>query len=157
MSGGILGSFAEGKYSSKLKLPQWVVVALSGSGFAVTGLGLIVSRISAVGFLVAFAGVLALLNIPFVTSLELLAPDEIRGRVIQSAFLLIGGITSPMGLVMGGWLMTTLGVRTVLLPSGSCSFALLVLGHKYERLKKIGPCRPDLTGIRKTLRRRLLG
>ncbi|MCY0900084.1 MAG: hypothetical protein OWU33_14360, partial [Firmicutes bacterium] len=53
--------------------------------------------LTAKGFLVVFSGVLALLNIPFMTSLELLAPDNMRGRVVQTALLLMTDITSPMG------------------------------------------------------------
>lgn len=136
LSGGILGSFAAGKYSSKLRLSQWVVVALVGSGCAVAGLGLVVNRLFATGFLVVFSGVLALLNIPFITSLELLAPDDIRGRVVQSAFLLIGGVTTPIGLVVGGWMMTTFGVRTVLVAMWALLICFAGIGTQVRAFKE---------------------
>jgi hypothetical protein len=135
LSGGILGSFAAGKYSSKLRLSQ-VVVALVGSGCAVAGLGLVVNRLFATGFLVVFSGVLALLNIPFITSLELLAPDDIRGRVVQSAFLLIGGVTTPIGLVVGGWMMTTFGVRTVLVAMWALLICFAGIGTQVRAFKE---------------------
>jgi hypothetical protein len=50
----ILGSFAAGRYSSRLRLWQWLGIALIGSGGALVGLGLLVNGLTAMGFLVVF-------------------------------------------------------------------------------------------------------
>jgi hypothetical protein len=70
------------------------------------------------------------------TSLELLAPDDMRGRVVQTALLLISGITSPIGLIAEGWLMTHVGVRPVLMGMGMILMTFAAIGMQMRVFKQ---------------------
>lgn len=53
--------------------------------------------------------VTTLLTVPIVSSVERTAPAPLVGRVMQSLFLLTGGISLPLGLLLGRWAMNRFG------------------------------------------------
>ncbi len=147
LAGGLIGSYLAGKYSNCLKLWQWVVLALVGSGGSLIGLGVIATFPTAVLFLILYNVVLTLFNIPFMTSMQLLVPESVRGRVMTTFVFLISGISSPIGLVLGGWLMTEYGIRPVLVATGVALISLGLASFKVAAFRED----PDLqAGFTKT-------
>ncbi len=147
LGGSILGSFVAGRFATRLFLWQWVVIALTGSGGALLALALVVNRYAAVAFVMVFTGVIAALNIPFLSAFELLAPDDIRGRVMQTLVLLLGGITGPIGLLAGGALITRYHLPPVLFGMGFLLVMLAAIGSRLPVFRQ----NPDLTRTFRTL------
>lgn len=107
--GGIVGTLLSGKVASRLRLRQWLIISLvfSGSGIFVMPL---IPYIGISIVLLAMVNIaLSLLNVPLVTAIQLLAPDDMRGKVMTGFGLLSGGISGPIGLMGGGWLMGRIG------------------------------------------------
>ncbi|MCY0877447.1 MAG: MFS transporter [Firmicutes bacterium] len=153
LSGSILGSFVAGRFATRLFLWQWVVVALTGSGGALLALPLVVNRYAAVAFVMMFTAVIAALNIPFLSAFEQLAPDDIRGRVMQTLVLLLGGITGPIGLLVGSALITYYRLPPVLLGEGSLLVMLALIGARLPVFRHD----PDLARNFRTLEKNDVG
>ncbi len=68
----------------------------------------------------------AMFNVPFASALMLLAPDDIRGRVMRG-FGMFFSVSVPVGLVLGGWLTGLIGPRVIFFIIG----AFLVLSSMW--------------------------
>lgn len=107
-AGGLLGALISGKWSIRLQLWQWTFYSFVLSGGTLALIAVFHYLIPAVLLLgVSMAGI-ALVNIPLVTALQLLAPDDMRGRVMAS-FGLFFSCSMPIGLIAGGWLTNVFG------------------------------------------------
>ena len=136
LAGGLIGAYLAGKYSNRLKLWQWAVIALVGTGGSLIGLGVIATFPTAVLFLIVLNVVMTLFNIPFMTSVQLLVPESMRGRVMTTFVFLISGLSSPIGLVLGGWLMTKYGIRPVLVATGTALIMLALTSFKVASFRE---------------------
>lgn len=76
----------------------------------------------------------AMFNVPFASALMLLAPDDMRGRVM-TGFGMFFSVSVPVGLLMGGWLTDLIGPRVIFFAIGAflvLSSAWGVLVHRIE-------------------------
>ncbi|MFD1675066.1 MFS transporter [Alicyclobacillus fodiniaquatilis] len=109
-AGGLVASLLSGKLAHRLRLWQWMTVSFLTGGLSLFFMALFPSLWLAIAlFGIATAGS-SLLNIPLATSLQLLAPEDMRGRVMSS-FGLFFSSANPVGLIAGGWLINVLGAR----------------------------------------------
>jgi len=107
-AGGLIAALISGRMANKMQLGQWMAISFLISGTSLLLMALFPTLLLAIGLFGISIGAITLLNIPLVTSLQLLAPDDMRGRVMSS-FGLFFSSTSPIGLVAGGWLTGLLG------------------------------------------------
>jgi len=104
-AGGVVGSLISGKYSKHLTLAHWFLISYVISGCSLLWMPLYPNLYFAVfcSFMLTLG--LALVNVPMVTSILLSTPEEIRGRVMNSMGVLVSGLSNPLGLLLGGWLI----------------------------------------------------
>ncbi len=122
--GGVVGALVAGKVAWRLRLWQWMFISLGVSGLAIGSMPLIPYLATSMALLAVVTLVLALLNVPLGTSIQLAMPEEIRGRAMTSFALMVSGISSPIGLIVGGWLMGKIGPSSTFI----CVGALALLG-----------------------------
>lgn len=109
--GSILAGLLVKRFAPLLTLGGWIRAAAMGSGIGIGAALLFPYLPVAMAAYFFIAGVTAMLSIPFVSAMERSAPEAERGRVLQSLFLLLGGLSMPLGLLMGSWAMDHLGVK----------------------------------------------
>ncbi|WP_407837544.1 MFS transporter [Streptomyces sp. DSM 116496] len=120
--GAFIGSFAASAISKKLPVGTMRVLGMSLEGLAIIGQGLTGSPWVA-GAMMAVIGFSMSVQIVIVGSLrQRLAPANIRGRVL-SASRLISLVGAPIGGLLGGYLASTVSLRTPFVWGG----ALMVL------------------------------
>ncbi len=115
--GGVVGSVVSAWASRRLRLWQLSFIALVGSGLSLASMPIAASLIESIIALTLASIVITMLNIPLFTALQLLSPEELRGRVMAS-FGLFAGIGQPLGLLIGSWLMGAIAPSPVFLASG---------------------------------------
>lgn len=108
-AGGIVGALISGKYSSHLRLWQWFYLTFSLAGVALLIMTLLPNLIMAIILSFTVMTALSLLNVPLITSIILASPQEVRGRVLNSFGVLVSGLSVPIGLIGGGWIMDQIG------------------------------------------------
>jgi hypothetical protein len=113
-----LGSVAAGLTVSRvapwLTLRGWVRAVALGAGTGLAAVLLWPNLALAIGVYGLIWFLSAILSIPFVSSVQRTAAPETVGRVMQSLFLLTGGVTVPLGLVLGSLAMDHWGALTAL-------------------------------------------
>ncbi len=128
--GGMLGAIVSTWASRKLTLWQLSLVALVGSGAAIASLPIARNLPEAIVALIFSSLVTAMMSIPVFTALQLLAPNEIRGRVM-AGFILFANLGDPLGLLLGSWLMGKVSPSPVFMASGMllilCGFLSLFI------------------------------
>ena len=102
------------RLAPRLTLQGWLRMATWGTGVALALT--LVLRDLPVAILCYGAAwfVTALLTVPIVSAVERTAPAPLVGRVMQSLFLLTGGISVPVGLLLGSWAMNRFGAVSAL-------------------------------------------
>lgn len=135
--GGILGSLFSGKFSRRLLLWQWLFLSLLVAGTGILLMPLFPHVWFAMFLLSVISAVLVLLNIPLITSVQLLVPDELRGRVMNSFSLFVSGLSGPLGILAGGWFMGTFSPKAVFVTIGVILIAagLISLGIRPLRTR----------------------
>lgn len=107
--GSVLAGLLVTRVAPHMKLQGWLRVSTLGSGVALA-IALLVPSLPIT--FICYGGmwfVTAILSIPIVSAIERMAPPEAVGRVMQSLFLLISGISMPIGLLAGSWAMSYFG------------------------------------------------
>ncbi|UPK44456.1 MFS transporter [Paenibacillus pabuli] len=104
-AGSVIGSLISGKYSKHLTLAHWFLISYVISGCSLVCMPLYPNLYFAIicSFMLTLG--LALVNVPMITSILLSTPEEIRGRVMNSMGVLVSGISNPLGLLLGGWMI----------------------------------------------------
>ncbi|WP_077613883.1 MFS transporter [Caenibacillus caldisaponilyticus] len=115
--GEIIGALISGKLSHRLKLGHWMCISFTLTGISLVLMVLFKSLWTSVLLFGLSMGGNALLNIPLITSLQLFAPENIRGRVMAS-FGIFFTSSVPIGLVFGGYLTTVLGPILIFMTIG---------------------------------------
>lgn len=133
--GGIFGAMCSAWASRKLRMWQIQLLALVGTGLALVSMPIFSNLAESVTALVFASVVITIMNIPFFTALQLLAPEEIRGRVV-AAFGLFAGIGDPLGLFAGSWLMIRVPPSEVYLVSGLLMIVCGVVGVCFPVIRK---------------------
>jgi MFS family permease len=110
--GGIIAALISGRVAHKYQLWQWMVISFVTSGIAFILIAAFPSLVLSVILFGVSMAANALFNIPFASTLQLLAPSEMRGGVMSS-FGLFFGASVPIGLIGGGWITNLLGPRFV--------------------------------------------
>lgn len=110
-AGIFVAALISGKWAGRLQLWQWMLVSFLAGGVSLIVMALFPSLWLAVVLFGISMAANALLNIPLITALQLLAPDDMRGRIMTS-FGLFFSVSAPIGLVVGGWLTSVLGPQS---------------------------------------------
>lgn len=87
--------------------------------------------------MVALGVVSVLFSTTINTTLQIVVPDELRGRVMSIFFLLFAGST-PLGGYLTGWLAEQIGVTRALLVMASLCVVGIVLAAAYRQMVGIG-------------------
>ncbi len=113
-----LGSVGAGllvtRLAPRLTLQTWLRIGTWGSGVTLAltlifrDLPVAILGYGAIWF------VTTVLSVPIVSSVQRTAPAPLVGRVMQSLFLLTGGISVPLGLLLGSWAMNRFGAVSAL-------------------------------------------
>ncbi|GGH84521.1 putative MFS family arabinose efflux permease [Pullulanibacillus pueri] len=106
--GTLIGALFSGKYARVLNLGQWMALSFFISGISLLCMALFPSLILAVVLFGLSMAANSLLNVPLITTLQLLAPDAMRGRIMAS-FGIFFMSAVPIGLAVGGWLTNLFG------------------------------------------------
>ncbi len=133
--GGVVGAVVSSWASKRFRMWQLLLMGLVGSGVALTSMPVFANLPESIFALVIASVVITLMNIPFFTALQLLAPDEIRGRVM-AAFGLFAGVGDPLGLFVGSWLMGRVSPSTVFLSSGLLVVVCGIVGVCFPVIRK---------------------
>jgi MFS transporter, DHA3 family, macrolide efflux protein len=115
--GEVIGALISGKLSNRLPLGYWMCLSFSITGISLVLMTVFKSLLLAIFLFGLSMGGSALLNIPLITSLQLYAPESIRGRVMAS-FGIFFMSSVPIGLVFGGYLTTIMGPLVVFMIIG---------------------------------------
>lgn len=137
--GGVFGAVVSTWASKKLRLWQLTLIAFVGAGIALASMPIFVNLWESILALAIASVVITMFNIPLFTALQLMAPDELRGRITAS-FGLFANIGNPLGLVIGSWLMEKVSPSPVFLITGLLlSFCgLISLGFSSIRNQTLG-------------------
>ena len=109
--GGILGALMAARFISHIKARLLVCLSYLLAGSAMVINSLVGNQAVSIILFTVIAASISMLNIPLATSIQLLAPDNMRARVTSSFWLMVGGIPAPTGLLVFGWLMNMVGPR----------------------------------------------
>ncbi|WP_186331795.1 MFS transporter [Paenibacillus xylanexedens] len=104
-AGSIVGSLLSGKYAKRLSLAHWFLISYLISGASLLLMPLYPNLYFAIVCSFLLMAGLAIVNVPLVTSILLSTPEEKRGRVMNSMGVLMSGVSNPLGLLLGGWLI----------------------------------------------------
>lgn len=133
--GGVFGAMFSAWASKRLRMWHLQLLALVGTGLALVSMPVFSNLAESVTALIVASVVITMMNIPFFTALQLLAPGEIRGRVF-AAFGLFAGIGDPLGLLVGSWLMGRIPPTEVYLVSGLLLVLCGVIGVCFPVIRK---------------------
>jgi MFS family permease len=117
---GVIASLIVAKLGSPKNriLVMWVAYAFAGVAIACMAAApdvVLVGALSAVEI-----GLIVYGDVLYVSMMQQLVPQELRGRVFSAAYLLAFVLT-PLGTVVGGFAAASLGTRTAVLLSGCLS------------------------------------
>lgn len=116
-----LGLAATGQASGRVLIGATILFVASFAGIAVSPVFILTAAILVV---LGLAGVAFSTTIN--TTLQLIVPDELRGRVMSIFFLLFAGST-PFGGWLTGWLGEAIGVRqTLALEAAMCGLGIVL-------------------------------
>lgn len=136
--GALFGALVAGRYSKRLPLSLWMTMSLILTGLSLMAMTVIPVFWVALTLFGLAMGSSALFNVPFASALMLLAPDDIRGRVM-TAFGMFFSVSVPVGLVIGGWLTDIIGPRVIFLAIGAFLALSSAWGILVNRLEGLGP------------------
>lgn len=132
--GGVLGAVIATWASQRFRMWQLQLISLLGSGLAIASMPLVANLTESILALVFSSVVITLMNIPFMSALQLLAPEELRGR-IMAAFGLFAGVGDPLGLFAGSWLMGRFSPSSIFLSSGLLLALCSIMGILFPALR----------------------
>jgi len=105
------------------------------------------SYLVTVGLLVGLGIVSVLFSTTVNTTLQIIVPDQLRGRVMSIFFLLFAGST-PIGGYLTGAMAETIGVTRALLVLASLCSAGIIIASLYRRTVDIKPpSREEATSV----------
>lgn len=126
-AGIMLGALIAGRYSNRLRLWQWLIVTFGIEGITMIAIPIFPHLPISIGLFVVFSIAMGIWNIPFATRLQILAPHEMRGRIMMSNGLLVGGLSMPVGIIAGGWIVGLIGPSITFEIVGACLFAAAMI------------------------------
>ena len=108
---------------------MWTAYGLAGGAIACMA---VAPNVFVVGALsAAEIGLIVYGDVLYVTMMQELVPNALRGRVFSVAFL-VAFVLTPLGTLVGGLAAATFGTRTAILLSGclsgSCAFVIFIPG-----------------------------
>ncbi len=112
--GSIVSGLAAGWASRRASFTFWLWALLGSAALGMAGSAWARNLWVTVGLYVFMWAVSGIFNIPFVSAVQRAVPQDQVGRVMQSLFLAFGGLTVPLGLLLGSVAMDRWGVETVL-------------------------------------------
>jgi len=121
--------------------PGGALLATAGASFGVLLVALALTRQAAVagGLLVGVGFAMVLNNATTNTMLQLIAPDDLRGRIMSIYTLIFTGLT-PFGALLAGAVAERLGAPAAIALGGVASaIAALVLGLRIRAQRERGP------------------
>lgn len=112
--GSIVGGLVVGWAARRASFTFWLFALLGSGALEMAGSALAKNLWVTAGLYVMGWAVSGVFNIPFVSAVQRAVPVEQVGRVMQTLFLLSSGVTVPLGLLLGSFMMDRVGVVPVL-------------------------------------------
>ncbi len=117
-AGIALGALAVGRFHARRVAGPTIALGILVAGLGVVGLALSRDFYLSLGFDVVIGVVIGLINTVFAATVQAIVPDRVLGRVL-SVDLVAGSIATPVGIILGGLLITARGVEFDYLVSGA--------------------------------------
>lgn len=134
IAGGVaLGAVAVGRLRARRFAGPSLAIGIAVAGGLVVGLALSHEFLVSLALVVAIGAVTGFINTVYVATLQIIVPNAVLGRVLSVQQ--VGGlVATPVGIILGGLVITALGVQFDFLVAG---IALVVNGLALIPLKGI--------------------
>lgn len=135
-AGAMIGALVSGKLAKRFELRQWFFISFLMTGISLVILPLIPNLFAAVILSTLLMFGTSLINIPLTTYIILSTPNELIGRTLNSFGILVSGVSVPVGLLLGGWLIEKYGPHWIYISIGAIQIIMAIVVSINKNLKE---------------------
>ena len=136
-AGAVLGAFAASELMGRYAAGPLILSGVAGMGLAYALTGFSGHLWLAMAFLFGGGVANTIYYVPLISVTQREAPDDVRGRVMSTRFLLVQ-LGLLLGMVVSGPLTSRVGAQVVFVTAGSLCICAALVGVAFRNLRRAG-------------------